>query len=133
LSGIEVSRVLNLVQSVNSLAAHVELRQVLGVSIGDGPIMVLWLEGNGFLLSFFLFGWWLISSLIIAIISDSFDWRWWGLWEFFINNLILSDEFRLKLELKADDGSNFSNDLFNAEKFVHESQLKLVIELGKFL
>ena len=104
LSGVEVRRVLHLVQSVHTFAAHVQLRQVLGVSVGDRPLEVLWLEGYGFLHSFFLFGWWLLSSIIIAFNFGSFDWSWWWLWEFFINNLILSDELSLKLGLKANDG-----------------------------
>jgi hypothetical protein len=76
-----------------------------------------------------LFGWWLISSFIISLLFGNFHWSWWWLWEFFINNLILSDELSLKLELEANDGGNLSNDLLNTEKLVHESELKLVIEL----
>ena len=103
------------------------------MSVGDGPLEVLWLEGNFFLFSVFLVSWWLISSLVIAVFFGNFDWSWWWHWEFFINNLILSDKLSLKLELEANDGGNLSNDLLNAEKLIHESQLKLIIELGELL
>jgi hypothetical protein len=94
---------------------------------------ILWLEGWSFLLTIILFGWWLICLFIITINWSSFGCNWWWHCEFFIDNLILSDELGLNLELEANDGSNLSDDLLNTEKLVHESQLELVIKLVKLL
>lgn len=119
-------------QGIDTLAAHVELRQVLWVSVGNCPLVVLWLEGWGFLLTFFLLGWWLFFSLFLSLCWNWFGLNRWWLWEFFIDNLIFSDELSLGFELKSNNGSNFSDDSLNIEKLIHEPELKLVVELGEF-
>ena len=97
-------------------------------------MIVLWLEGWGLLLAiFFLFGRWLRLLLFLAIY-----WLWLlsnggRIWELLVLNLIISNVLWLLNILQSDDGSDFSNNLLEAEELVHESQLELILLLAKLL
>ena len=96
-------------------------------------MILLWLENWRFLLSFFLFCWWLLSSLLIPFGWRWLDYNWWRFREFFIDSLIFTDELCFNLELEANNGGNLSNNCLNIKKFVHKSQLKLIIKLRELL
>jgi len=109
--------------AVDTLVVSEKLWQVFGLSVGDGPFVLRWVEGDLLLLTFLLTG--LGSGLGLSLLFT-----FAGCWlvvlcllrvfgEFF---LAVSNELScLLFELQRDDGKNFADSLLNGEELIHES------------
>lgn len=115
LTGAELLSSLNLVHSGGStLHAQENLWQILRLSVGDGPLVLLRFECWDFL-DFFSLRWLLTFSWCL----------WFGnrlrFWEFLPLDVSFLDNFWLVSELEANDSLDTSNIFLNIDELVHES------------
>ena len=110
----------NLMNSLGStLRSQEDLWQVLGLTVGDSPLILLWFEGWSLFSSFFS-----LSSIF------TFSWLclldWCSFRELFPFKIGFINSFSLIGELKANDSLDAAKILLNIDEFIHESKLHLV-------
>lgn len=103
----------------------VQLRQVFGLAVGDGPFVVFGVPFRCF--SFFSFLRRLLLGLFLLLVSFGFLWSFY--FDFLDDNLLLhvrsDDELSLFLfVLKANNSDDLPDVLFNGEELVHEAKLE---------
>ena len=108
----------------SSLHAQEDLWQVLGLTVGDSPLILLWLEG-----------WSLFSSFFSLSGIFTFSWlcllNWCSFWELFPLKIGLVNSFSLICELKPNDSLDASEILLNIDELIHKSKLHLVLFIGQ--
>ena len=112
---------LDLVSSLDSFASQEQLGQVLRLLVGHCPLELRGIIRLGLFLTLFT-----LSRLFDGLGNLLFA-------ELFILHVGLVGRFLLVGKLQADDACNLANLSFNFKKFIHVSQLKLVILIAQLL
>lgn len=116
--------------AVDTLVVSEKLWQVFGLSVGDGPFVLGWVEGDLLLLTFLLLvagcsglgvglvftitGCWLVVLRLLRVFGEFF--------------LAVGNELSwLLFELQRDDGKDFADSLLNGEELIHESELQSLL------
>ena len=96
---------------VLSLGSHEYLRQVLWLSVRDGPLKITWLE------SWFGALWWWnwVAFLIKCWLRVLFV----GIIELFMFDILLINGLVLIVELKSNNGLDLSDVLLDIEELIH--------------
>lgn len=125
LAGTELLGGFNFMNSLgSSLHSQEDLWQVLGLTVGDSPLILLRLEG-----------WSLFSSIFSLSGILTFSWlcllNWCSFWKFFPLEISLVNSFSLICKLKPNDSLDASEIFLNIDKLIHKSKLHLVFFVGQ--
>lgn len=117
--------------AVDTLVVSEKLWQVFGLSVGDGPFVLGWVEGDLLLLTFRIL--WILGCSGLGV---GLAFTITGCWLVVLRLLRVFGEFFLAVgnelswllfELQRDDGKDFADSLLNGEELIHESELQSLL------